>query len=276
MWDAALGLPVPPVDAVAPTGFSAWCAGIYASITVVALLFSLWHWRSSRRPVLLLIVLGGGMTGFVEPLVDLLGACWHPRLGHGVAYEFMGRPIPWWIVAVYFAYFGVLGIWNYAAFTKGATMRTIRLWFLVPMLADVVVELIMLPKGLYIYYGQQPLVVFGWLPLWWVPCNSIGEFLGISLAVLMVPHLRGWKLLWLLVIMPVADVVGYGIIAMPSWIVINTPSPYWLVQLGGLTTFVLAFLTVHVVSLVLGTDSPLRKGSATAEQTLLSLTPQRT
>ena len=46
------------------------------------------------------------------------------------------RSIPWWIVAVYFTYFGALGIWNYQTFRRGATMNVIRLWFLAPMLAD--------------------------------------------------------------------------------------------------------------------------------------------
>lgn len=258
MWDDKFMLPVPPVSAVAPTSFSYWCTLTYSLISIVALIFAFIYWRKSGKPILIVIIIAGGMTGFIEPLVDLLGACWHPRTGHAIAYELMGRPIPWWIVAVYFAYFGALGILNYIAFEKGVKMWQVKLWFVVPMLADVIVELIMLPTGLYIYYGQQPLVIFGWLPAWWVPCNSMGQFLGITSAVLMVKYLPRFNVLWLLIIFPIADVVGYALIAIPSWIVINTPSPNWLVQLGGVATFFLAFMVIHLVALIIGVDSPIR------------------
>lgn len=259
MWNETFRLPVPPVDAVAPTAFSTQCTWFYGLCAFIALLYSLKHWRDSGRPILLLILIGGGLTVFVEPFVDMMGAAFHPRLGHTIVFEFMGRPIPWWMVAAYFAFFGALGSMNYLAFARGVSTRAIRLWFLVPMLVDVVIEEIMLAKDLYLYYGDQPLILLWKLPLWWVPCNSIGEFIGISLVVLMTSYLRGANLLLIPLLIPLSDMVGYAAVALPSWIVINTPVPGWVTQLAGIATFLLAFLIVHGISLLLATDSPFRR-----------------
>lgn len=275
MWDQTFRLPTPPVDAIAPAAFSYWCTIFYGLIAFGGLLYALYHWRVTGRPVLILLLCGAGLTVFVEPFLDLMGAAWHPRYGHDVAFELMGRPIPWWMVSAYFAYFGVLGAWNYRAFERGVTMNRVRLWFLAPMVADIVIEQIMLSQGLYIYYGQQPLVL-GYLPLWWVICNSLGEFIGVTMVLMMAPYLKGWKLLLILVVVPVSDTVGYAVVAMPSWIVINTPVPGWAVQIAGISTFLLAFLVVHLLSLVIATDSPLRRGKASPQQVLAGLAPGRT
>lgn len=277
MFDQTFRLPIPPVDAVAPGTFSTACTIFYGLCALAGLVYALKHWRDTGRPILLLILIGGGLTVFVEPFVDLMGAAWHPRNGHAVVFEFFGRPIPWWMVAAYFAYFGVLGSMNYLAFAKGATMRNIRLWFLIPMLIDVVIEEVMLAQDLYLYYGTQPLILLWKLPMWWVPCNSIGEFIGITLVVLCAPHLRGLKLLLIPLLIPLSDMIGYAAVGLPSWIVINMPVPGWITQAAGVCTFLLAFLIVHGISLILATDSPLRQArpSGNAEDPLSRLVPSR-
>lgn len=259
MWDPTFRLPAPPVDAVAPSGFSMACAIFYALCAFAALIYALKHWRDTGRPILFMILIGGGLTVLVEPFVDLMGAAFHPRHGHAIVFEFMGRPIPWWMISAYFAYFGAMGSINYLAFARGVSMKAIRLWFLIPMLVDVLIEEVMLHQDLYLYYGAQPLILLWKLPMWWVPCNSIGEFIGVTLVVLSAPYLKGYKLLLIPLMIPLADCVGYAAVALPSWIVINTPVPYWINQLAGMCTFLLAFLIVHAIGLVLAVDSPLRR-----------------
>ena len=86
MWDNTFRLPVPPVEAIAPTEFSFQCFVVFGVIAFVAFLYSLKHWRDTGRPILLLILIGGGLTVLVEPFVDLMGAAWHPRLGHDIVF----------------------------------------------------------------------------------------------------------------------------------------------------------------------------------------------
>ena len=223
---------------------------------------------------MLLILLGGGLTSVAETFVNLVGSCWHPTIGQTIVFQFIGRPIPVWIVAVYFAFFGSQGSLLYILFTKGVSMKAMRWLFVIPMLLDVIIEVTALPTGLYLYDGPQPLVFIGMLPLWWAACNSIGVFVGIALVAVCAPYLKGYKALLIPILLPMGDMIGYSAIGLPSFIAINTAGlPNWIVQALGICTMLLAFLVVHAISLVLGTDSPLRRGQAWAPGTAGGVVP---
>jgi hypothetical protein len=137
------------------------------------------------------------------------------------------------------------------------------IWFAAPMLLDIVMEEIMMHFDLYLYYGQQPLILLWKFPFWWAPCNSMGEFIGVAVLVLMGSSLRGWKLLLIPIIMPIMDCVGYMLVGLPSIVALNTANVSPLVtQLAGIATFVLTAVCVYAVALLVATDSPLRKRSA--------------
>lgn len=259
MWDATFGLPVPPVNAVAPTTVANNATMIFSTLAILAFVYGLKHWRDTGRPILLLILLGGGLTSVAETFVNLVGSCWHPTIGQTILFQFMGRPIPVWIVAVYFAFFGTQGSLFYILFKRGVSMNVMRWLFVIPMLIDVVIETTSLPTGLYLYDGPQPLVFLGMLPLWWAACNSIGMFVGIALVTVCAPHLKGYKALLIPILLPMGDMIGYSAIGLPSFIAINTAGlPNLVVQALGIFTMLLAFLVVHAISLILATDSPLR------------------
>jgi hypothetical protein len=88
----------------------------------------------------------------------------------------------------------------------------------------------------------------------------MGVYLGVVIVTLMAPYLKGWKLLLIPVVMPVADAVGYATVGLPTIIAVHTPglSPF-VSNLCGVADFALAALATHGVALILGTDSPLRK-----------------
>jgi hypothetical protein len=254
-FDRTFGLPIPPVDAIAPTAVASGATTFFTVVALIALAYAFWDWRKSGRPILLFILLGGGLTVLVEPFVDLMGACWHPIRGQGVAFQFMGRHMPWWIVAVYFAFYGAQGGLVYSLLRKGVSTRTLFLLLLIPMAADVAIEEITLPTGLYIYSGSQPLMLFGHLPYWWVPCNSFGLMIGISLVYKLAPSLRGLRALVVPFLLPIGDLIAYVVIGMPSWIVINTAGvPWWLVQAGGVASYLLAGGIFILLAKIIATD----------------------
>jgi hypothetical protein len=259
MWDEQLNLPLPPMDAVFDMGAANLAGLVAGGLAALVLLFGLKYWRDTRNPIVLVMMVGGLATTLVEPFLDVIGAAWHPIHGQNTAFTLMGRAIPWWVVASYLCYFGGIGSLNYLAFAKGVTMRGVWLWFAIPMLFDILQEQLMMTTDLYYYYGNQPLILFGRFPLWWAPCNSMGEFLGVSLLALFGTGLRGWKLLLVPLIMPIGDAVGFAMVGLPPIIAVNSMnvSPA-LGTLAGLVCFGLAALVVRGVALVLGTDSPLR------------------
>jgi len=257
MWNESLRLPQPPVDALAQVQIDFYATAIYSMFAACALIYGLYYWWRTGRPIIVLMLIGGALCSTVEPFVNIVGAVWHPIVNQVTAFELMGRPMPWFLVTGYTFYFGVLGSLTYLAFAKGVTTRQFWLWATVPMLVDIVMEELMLHWNLYIYYGEQPLILINKLPLWWVPCNSLGELLGVCLLVKSAPLLKGWRQLLIPLLIPVCDAVAYAAISLPSWIVVNTPVPAWLNQLGGLATCALAFLVLYALSKVVPNDSPL-------------------
>lgn len=274
MWNDQMNLPLPPLETVAPPGVSFWATAIFSALSAVVFLYGFKHWRDTGRPIIFIMMIGGLTTVLVEPFLDVIGGAWHPVIGQNKAFALMGRDIPVWCLAVYVFYFGALGSLNLLAFEKGATMKQVWLWFAVPMLVDVVMEEIMMHWNLYYYYGNQPLILLFKFPFWWAPCNSIGEFVGVSLIAAMAPWLRGWRLLLIPVILPVADAVGYAAVGMPAVFVVNQESvPVWLMHLGGIATFALTAGVVYGISLLIATDSALRRSANAADRTPQQLRP---
>ena len=265
-WDATLGLPIPPADAVAPTFISHVASGAFGLLGLVSFVLAWRCWRNTGRDngrsILFLILLGGLLTSSVETFVNVVGGCWHPALGQEIVFKFMGRPIPVWIVVTYIGYFGGQGALLYALFQRGATTRLIYLCYFVPMFLDALWEIFVLPTGLWIYGGPQPLMLIGLLPVWWIACNSLGVIVGAALCALCAPYLKGYRLLVIPLLIPMGDMIAYAAVGLPSFIAINTEGlPNWVVQGAGVMTFFLAFLVIRFVSLVIATDSPLRNGA---------------
>ena len=140
MWNEELRVLLPPLDATFNATAAHWTTVSFTVLTVITFFIGIQFWRNTKNPIVLLMLLGGLTTVLVEPYLDVLGGAWHPIHGQNVAFELMGRPIPWWVVPCYMFLFGGLGTLNYMAFTKGATMRQVWLWFFVPMSIDIVME----------------------------------------------------------------------------------------------------------------------------------------
>jgi hypothetical protein len=149
-----------------------------------------------RDPLLAVLLIGGAIAYFNEPIDDLLGLVWHPRPGQWVAIDTFG-PAPVWGVFVYMALFGGIAYLMLRAFERGVTRREVWTWIGLFWLADIAVEVPAIASGMYEYYGHPPLQVAG-LPLYWFAIN-IGAPVGTA-VVLLVAHrwLRGWRLLLLL------------------------------------------------------------------------------
>ncbi|MET0661438.1 MAG: hypothetical protein ABW110_25145 [Steroidobacteraceae bacterium] len=260
MIDPQYRVHAPPVDmALTPhddtVGY--WLMGICVVITLAALSVAFKEWKRSGTVILFLIVLGGAFANLAEPFVDLLGACWHPIIGQNTLFEYMGRPMPLWLLFPYIAYFGAQAMTAYYVFSRGASTRTMWLWFLVPVAADIILEecLLSFSDGLYTYYGSQPLL-FHVFPIWWSAVNTIGIYLSAVLLTVLTPHLHGWRLAFV----PFSTLLCYGatsgLIGLPSIIVINSEFPFWVTQLGGIATFALAALVVHACTRVIAVDAP--------------------
>ena len=262
-WDPNFGLPVPPVDMPYATTACFWSSVAYLCVGVPILLYALYRIGHREGRMMLMILIGGALCSYVEPLADILGGCWHPEVGQPTVFKVLGRGIAPWTCIGYFTYFGGLGALGYLWFLRGATRRAIVAAFFIAVATDIFMENFFLHYQMYVYYGNQPLDYVGYLPLWWPPVNALGVLTGITFVLLLERHVKGAALLLVPLAFPIGDLVSYALISYPGAIAVNQPDlPRWATDLAGVAVWVLAAFMVRVVTNVLAQDSSFRQGNA--------------
>lgn len=223
---------------------------VMAALAAAVLVFALVDWARSGRPVVALLFLAGGGMAVMEPMVDTVGACWFP-VNSTIAYYGWGRPMPVWLCLTYFVYFGLGGGVMWMAMRRGIGRAEIWGLFVAAMLADVVLETVLLRANLYAYYGWQPLRL-GAFPLWWAPVNALVPLVAAAATLMVERVLAGWGLVLLLPALLCASAAANAAVGWPSWFVINSNVGPLLTDLAGLATFVLAFALVHLLAIAVG------------------------
>lgn len=230
--------------------------GLWITVAVFTVL-ALRQVRSTRSPLPLLVLAGGGLCMFIEPVVDILGLCWFWPEGQFVLFEAFGRPIPNWMLPTYIFYVGGQAIYTWRRLEKGETMAGIFKLYVTYMAVNVVLEMPPLYMGLYTYYGAQPLKL-GLFPLWWVFTNAAMPMVLGTLIYTLRPYLTGWKAVLVLPLMPMGDALTNGAIAWPTWIALNsTDSQVWTTA-AALLSGGFGLIVMWVLGIAVATDSPVR------------------
>jgi hypothetical protein len=219
------------------------------AVPCLVLAFFAWRmWQKERSPVAALCMIGGAIAMFMEPIVDVLGQVWFPRHGQWVLFETWGRPIPWFIV-VYVWYVGGQALISFRRLEHGAVARDIWKLYGLFFVANVICETPGLYMNLYTYYGHQPLNFFR-LPLWWPAVNAAMPILAGTLIFLLLPSMKGWRVLGVIPLIPAADGMANAAVAWPTWNALNTRLPAAFVWTAGCLTVALASLMIHVIAQV--------------------------
>jgi hypothetical protein len=148
------------------------------------------------------------------------------------------------------------------------------LWltFIISGLVDVAFEEIMLNMhGLYVYYGNQPLILLNKFPWYYTTLNGGGLFMAAALAYRYRAALSSWKAVLILILVPMCEGANYGFTAMPAWIVVNGQYGWLTTQAGGLLTVLLGFAIMAGIFQLVLQRAPLSfKASSTVEEDILA------
>lgn len=203
---ASDGLPGAPTGLAMPHTGQIIFTTIWATIAGAFAVYALYLLVRRRDPLLAVLLVGGGVAYFNEPIDDLLGLVWHPRPGMWTLFDTF-CPVPVWGLFVYIALFGGIPYLMLRAFRRGASRRQVWAWLGIFWLADIAVEIPALHQGMYEYYGHPPFEVAG-LPLYWFAINIGGP---LETAVILLgagAFFRGWRLVYLLLLPMVLDGAG--------------------------------------------------------------------
>ncbi|MCV7102820.1 hypothetical protein [Mycobacterium palustre] len=191
-----------------------------------------------RDPLLALLLVGGAVAYFNEPIDDLLGLVWHPRPGQWVALDTFG-PVPVWGVFVYMALFGGIPYLMLQALKRGVSATQVWTWIGVFWLADIAVEIPALASGMYQYYGDPPMKVFG-LPLYWFAINIGGPLETAVLLLVAGSFLTGWRMLLLVLIPMVLDAAASVGMGWPIFSALHAETNLFVKYLAALATIAMA------------------------------------
>lgn len=251
--DPVFDLPRPPTDLPYSRTNNIICMTVMTAFGLLAVLLGVRDAGRTRTLLPLILPLSGAMIAFPETFFDVLGCIYYPWPSENASFHVLGREMPPWI-PIWFGYGSLMQV-NLQLLHNKATTRTLW-WFLgLMMISDLIVEEILLPMGVYHYYGNQPLIVLNMFPWWWMAPNSVGVFLATALAYRWRHLLTGFRSLAVLLLTPMSAGAIYGFIAFPAWVAINGDWGWFITDVLGLFTLVLgAVAFAGILELVLGRD----------------------
>ena len=197
-----------------------------------------------RGPLLAVLLIGGAVAYFNEPIDDVLGLVWHPRPNMWVALDTFS-PVPLWGVFVYMALFGGIPYLMYRAFQRGVTAKQVWIWVGVFWIADIAVEIPAINSGMYTYYGEPPFKVFG-LPLYWFAINIGGPIETAVLLLVFCSLFTGWRMLLLVPIPMVLDAAGSVGIGWPIFSALHAEASMPVKYLTAILTIAFAVVMLQL------------------------------
>lgn len=263
-----LEAPPPPVTMVMPQTPQLVFTLLWGAVFLLLALYAGYRLVCKRDPVLAVLLAGGAICYFAEPMVDVLGLLWHPTIGQWVAVDTF-RAAPLWGLFVYAICFGGLPYFMLADFRRaGFTSGRAWTWIGVFWIVDVAVEIPILSSGLYAYYGDPPMEVLG-LPLYWLFMNIAGPLATAVFLLLAGSYLRGWRVL-LVAALPVSlDVAGSGVVGWPVFSALHAQPGTGVKYLAALVTVALgvAVLAATISFAAARSAAPVGSGRRTVGAT---------
>lgn len=232
--------PAPPVTMVMPHTPQVVFTVLWGSVFVLLALYAGYRLVIKRDPLFAVLLLGGAICYFAEPMVDVLGLLWHPTVGQWVAVDTF-RACPLWGLFVYAICFGGLPYFMLVDFRRaGFTPRRAWTWIGVFWAVDIAVEIPIIGSDLYVYYGNPPMEVAG-LPLYWLFMNIAGPLETAVILLLAGSYrggvwLRGWRVV-LVAALPVSlDAAGSSAVGWPVFSALHAQAGVGVKYLAALVT----------------------------------------
>jgi hypothetical protein len=249
MTTATLSTDQPPWDITTPATPQTVITTILGLAVAGFVIAALLDWYRVKRPAFLLLLVGGYVCSFNEPLIDFLCHCFFPADGW-TGHTVFNRSIPIWVGLAYVVFYGGLTYGLSVAFTSGVTRRT--LWISIGIWAalNLAMEIPLLQSNLYLYYGDQPFRVGGF-PLSQLVFNAFGSLLGAVVVTRLSWLFTGARQL-LLIFIPFVTFMSSWVVGMPLFLVLGTDASH------GLRTFAAA---VSMSLGLIGIDTLIRFGT---------------
>ncbi|MCV7412445.1 hypothetical protein AWC05_17670 [Mycobacterium florentinum] len=201
-------------------------------------------WRRTKRPTFLLLLAGGYICSFNEPLIDFLCHCFFPADGW-IGHTVFNRSIPIWVILAYVVFYGGLTYVLSVAFTSGVTRRALWISIGIWGALNLAMEIPLLQSNLYVYYGDQPFVVGGF-PLSQLVFNAFGSLLGAVAVTRFSWFFTGARQL-LLLLVPFVTFMSSWAVGMPLFLVLGTDATHGLRMIAAVVSMSLGLVGIDTL-----------------------------
>ena len=257
-----MSYPLPPADmTVMQADLQSQFTMMQIPPMIIATIYVLWCAYKHKSLIPIWVYLGGGIAYIAEPLVNVLGLVWYPKIGIDAVFESLGRPVPVFGFLAYAWFQGALAVFVYDRLVRGTTVRGMWIIFGSFVTAMLLLEIPGLNLGAYTYYGNQPFVLMKY-PVWWAVVNSAAPVVAGTLVYRMRDYVKP-------ALSPIfiyaACFSNAGVMfacACPLFFVLNSPASLLVTHLVGALTIATACFCVYMTTLLGAKDSPARLRAA--------------
>jgi hypothetical protein len=196
--------------------------------------FAIREWRRTGSPLALVLLAGGGIALFNEPLDDILGLVHHPRPGQHVVFETIG-PIPHWGLPTYIIFFGGIAYVLLIELRKlKFTPRAFWTGIAITFVADLLIELPLLHFRLYTYFAFRDVPMsIGGFPVYWLVINTTGPILCAAILLAAPQYFTGWRAPLVIFLPLVTDTACSAAVGLPVYNALHTPGASAWITWGG-------------------------------------------
>lgn len=228
----------PPVPVEMSANVTAsWGFLAFTLVSFVATLMWAVRLGVRSRDWLPLILMGGGaLCGFLEPLGDILGATFYPLNTPLLVFELFGRHIPLYVFVGESMFFTTAVYYAYRFLATGMSVARLMIIIVVFSLFDAAMEMTAIHFHVMTYYGNNPTLVLG-LPLYALIQNGALAVVGGWAILIAMPHLAGMQRMLLIPLIPIAFGLQAFIATWPMYLALNAgASRSTLLLVGALVT----------------------------------------
>lgn len=226
--------PAGPQDMVFPHTAHVWADAVIWLVAAGLFAYALHDWRTTGSPLGVILLIGGGIALLNEPVDDVLGLVWHPRLHQNTVLDTIG-PVPMWGLPTYIIFFGGIPYVLLKELRRHQfTVRAFWIGIAITFAADLLIELPLLQADLYTYYadGSVPMSVAGF-PLYWLLINTTGPILCAAVLYAVPDHFTGWRAPFLVLVPIAADAACSIVVGLPVYSALHAPDATALVRWAG-------------------------------------------
>ncbi len=244
--------------AVMPQTFQTVSIFFWGGGVLAMLVYSIVKYNQDKTLYPLFVLIGSLIAIPYEAVNNLLGHCLHPQTGQIVAVNVLDRPIPVWTMLAYSWYFAIPVVLIIEFMLKKGRFTPRKWWiaYAVSVLGAFLVELVFVKLGVWTYYGSnQPVKLFGTVPLWWGFVNGSSILSLTILVYLLHSHILKGAREWIfLPVLPMLVFIVHGAPSLPAWFAISSSMNKAVTNLGALGSVLLSLLVVWIGVLILNSQ----------------------